>query len=126
MLSPSCHIRLFLTFRNPQGWLIGASHGKFFSDSDIDFTQYNPVTNPPPVSQFKAYTALNSTDGVIQAAGHWLLQTYLGWELIPELNIVVTINGILLWVSNTYVTTMVCYHYGLSEVDVRSALYDSY
>eukprot|EP00906_Rhabdomonas_costata_P038579 RCo054476 len=34
--------RLFAFFRTPAGTLIGASHGKFFSHSDVDFSQSNP------------------------------------------------------------------------------------
>eukprot|EP00906_Rhabdomonas_costata_P038794 RCo054901 len=54
--------RLFLIFRTAEGTMVGASHGKFFSHSDIEFSKLNPYTNPPPISEFRLYTAENSTD----------------------------------------------------------------
>eukprot|EP00906_Rhabdomonas_costata_P005453 RCo008171 len=50
--------RLFVFFRTPAGTLIGASHGKYFSHSDVDYSANNPLTNPPPVAEFQRYTPI--------------------------------------------------------------------
>eukprot|EP00906_Rhabdomonas_costata_P004625 RCo006797 len=48
--------RLFVFFRTPAGTLIGASHGKYFSHSDVDYSRNDPIINRPPVAQFRRYT----------------------------------------------------------------------
>eukprot|EP00906_Rhabdomonas_costata_P000658 RCo000846 len=45
-LLPSSADRLFLIINNAQGTLVGASHGKFFSHSDLDLPNSNPLVNP--------------------------------------------------------------------------------
>eukprot|EP00906_Rhabdomonas_costata_P003196 RCo004883 len=59
-LVPKHGDRLFAIFRTDAGTMIGASHGKFFSHSDIDYSQNNPFTNPPPISDFQLNSAVNS------------------------------------------------------------------
>eukprot|EP00668_Euglena_longa_P037805 GGOE01048703.1.p1 GENE.GGOE01048703.1~~GGOE01048703.1.p1 ORF type:complete len:375 (-),score=94.66 GGOE01048703.1:36-1052(-) len=50
--------RLFLFFRTANGHMLAASHGKFFSLSDVDFRYVNTVKNPPNLSQFVFYSCL--------------------------------------------------------------------
>ena len=98
--------RMFMFFANKGGVLIGASHGKYFSNSDIDYRKNNPLTNPPPVADFRTYTAVNSTDAVIRAAGWYLLSLY-GWAQIPTLNAVISLNGVDYWITTTTLTSEV-------------------
>eukprot|EP00906_Rhabdomonas_costata_P019106 RCo027826 len=101
--------RLALSFHNPTGTLIGASHGKTFSHSDIDFSEFNPLVNPPPVADFQRYTLVNSTDVTIQQAGSWLVKTYVSWEYFPDLTITVFLAGEDYWLANSVITS----EYGL-------------
>eukprot|EP00906_Rhabdomonas_costata_P014749 RCo021178 len=98
--------RLFVILNTAEGILIGASHGKFFSHSDLDLPNINPLLNPPPLADFRLYTALNSTDATIAAAGQWVLVTYQGWDKIPEVNQVLLLNGGTFWVETVIVASM--------------------
>ena len=100
--------RMFMFFRNPGGVLIGASNGKFFSHSDIDYSENNPISNPPPVSEFRTYTALNSTDATIYSAAVQLIQQYQRWDWIPVINVVSTYNGAEYWVTTSPLSSAVC------------------
>eukprot|EP00906_Rhabdomonas_costata_P016614 RCo023851 len=91
--------RLFVSFRTPAGTLVGASHGKVFSHSDVDYSANDPLFNPPPVEQFRRYTPVNSTDASIRAAGEWLLGTFFAWDAIPHLETVQFLNGENYWLS---------------------------
>eukprot|EP00906_Rhabdomonas_costata_P014747 RCo021175 len=104
-LLPNSEDRLFVILNTAQGVLLGASHGKFFSHSDLDLPNNNPLINPPPLEDFRLYTALNSTDATIAAAGQWALSTYQGWDKIPEVNQVVPLNGGAFWVETVRVTS---------------------
>eukprot|EP00906_Rhabdomonas_costata_P037184 RCo052276 len=96
--------RLALSFHNPTGSLIGASHGKFFSNSDFDFSKNNPLANPPPIALFRSYTMLNSTDSIIREAAEWLIGAYLSWEFLPRLITTVPLNGEEYWLANSVLT----------------------
>ena len=99
--------RMFLYFRTTSGTLLAASHGKYFSNSDIDYTKNNPVTNPPPVDQFQRYTPLNATDPTIQAAAYWLYGLFLGWDSIPNLNGEIFFVGERYWITTSSITSEV-------------------
>eukprot|EP00906_Rhabdomonas_costata_P002393 RCo003820 len=99
--------RLFVFFRTAAGTLIGASHGKTYSHSDIDYSANNPITNPPPLEQFRKFTPVNSTDPTIRAAGWWLIGTFLLWDAIPSLNTVQGLVGEDYWVDAAALSTQV-------------------
>eukprot|EP00906_Rhabdomonas_costata_P037186 RCo052278 len=96
--------RLALSFHNPAGSLIGASHGKFFSHSDFDFSKNNPIVKPPPIALFRRYTMLNSTDSIIREAAEWLIGAYLSWEFLPGLITTVPLDGEDYWLANSVLT----------------------
>ena len=75
--------------------------------SDIDFSNFNPLENPPPVQDFQRYTLLNSTDATIQQAGLWLVQTYLSWEYFPDLTTTVLLVGEEYWLANSVIVSEV-------------------
>ena len=92
--------RLVLFFRQPHGHLIGASHGKFYSKSDIDSRTINPLTNPPNLSDYQTYTCLNSTDILIHDACAKLYERFdRSWSKIPELNEEMVLDGQRYWVA---------------------------
>lgn len=91
--------RLFVFFRTPAGTMLAASHGKYFSHSDVDYNKINPITDPPPVSQFRRYTPINATDLVIYSAGVWLKESFVSWDAIPTLNTVQVLNEEKYWVN---------------------------
>eukprot|EP00906_Rhabdomonas_costata_P019236 RCo028078 len=97
--------RLFVNFRTPAGTLIGASHGKYFSHSNVDYSSNNPLLNPPPVAEFLRYTPINSTDPTIYAAAGWLLESFTSWEVIPELDTVLLLNGEEYWLNTAAIVT---------------------
>jgi hypothetical protein len=68
------------------GTMVAASHGKYFSHSDIDYTQNNPLVDPPPVKDFQTYVPTQSTDPIIQASAVWLLSRFHGWDSVPQLS----------------------------------------
>jgi hypothetical protein len=96
---PGVDDRMFMCFRSSLGHLLGASHGKFFSLSNIDFTQRNPLITPPPFSELYAFSALDSDDSTIYEAGVWLIETYQSWASIPELNVVQALGGEDYWIT---------------------------
>ena len=99
--------RMYMFFNNGGGVLIGASHGKFFSHSEIDYRFNNPLINPPPISEFRTYTALNSTDMVIQSSAEYLLSIYHGWDNMPALNAIVSLFSQNYWISVSPLTSQV-------------------
>eukprot|EP00906_Rhabdomonas_costata_P033320 RCo046952 len=104
-LVPTDKDRLFLILRTVQGTMVGASHGKFFSHSNIDFSQNNPFTNPPPIAQFQLYSAVNSTDTTIRTAAWWLLDSYLNWAQIPEVSASLELDGNTFWIRSVYISS---------------------
>ena len=103
--------RLYVFFRTTTGLLIGASHGKFFSNSDVDYSKNNPLLNPPPVSEFKKFTPTDSTDPTIQSSAVWLLSQYQGWDTIPDLNVVQSLVGEDYWITTQHISSAVCFRY---------------
>eukprot|EP00668_Euglena_longa_P020433 GGOE01025405.1.p1 GENE.GGOE01025405.1~~GGOE01025405.1.p1 ORF type:complete len:475 (+),score=162.96 GGOE01025405.1:62-1426(+) len=92
--------RLFLFFRQSHGHLLGASHGKFFSMSDVDLRGLDLLTHPPNASLLRPYTCLESTDILIAEACRELYamagSSWLGveaWAYDTQL------NGTAYWVS---------------------------
>eukprot|EP00906_Rhabdomonas_costata_P012422 RCo017822 len=85
-LVPTPADRLFLTYRTPDGVMVWASDGKFFSHSEINFDTNNPIVHPPPIQDFVLYSPVNSTDATIRAAGQWLLERDQSWAAIPKVN----------------------------------------
>lgn len=53
-----------------------ASHGKYFSHSDVDRRYINPLTNPPNLSLYSAWNCTRSTDLIIQQACQRLINEY--------------------------------------------------
>eukprot|EP00906_Rhabdomonas_costata_P011403 RCo016229 len=104
-LAPAPGDRLFLIFRTEEGTLVGASHGKFFSHSDIDFDKNNPFSNPPPIDSFQVYSAVNSTDATIRATALWLLEKYGHWTGIPEFNTSLGLSTGAFWIRSQYITS---------------------
>eukprot|EP00667_Euglena_gracilis_P004231 EG_transcript_4249 len=94
--------RLFLFFRRPHGHLIAASHGKYFSLSDVDLRFSDPVANPPNVSAYVLYTCLNSTDPLIVDGCQKLIAPYNDWTLIPESRQEMVLQGRHYWVAVGY------------------------
>lgn len=56
--------------------LPAASHGKYFSDSDVDLRYINPLVNPPNVSAYRLWTCLQSDDTLIAQACQLLYGRY--------------------------------------------------
>jgi class 3 adenylate cyclase len=97
--------RLYLFFRSTTGLLVGATHGKYFSNSDVDYSKNNPLLNPPPVSEFKKFTPTDSTDPTIQSSAVWLLSQYQGWDTIPDLNVVQSLVGEDYWITTQHISS---------------------
>eukprot|EP00906_Rhabdomonas_costata_P038791 RCo054898 len=97
--------RLFLIFRTVEGTMVGASHGKFFSHSDINFDAINPFINPPPISEFRLYSAENSTDATIRNTAVWLMQRYHRWDAVPELNATLDLSTGSFWMRSVHISS---------------------
>eukprot|EP00668_Euglena_longa_P026534 GGOE01033209.1.p1 GENE.GGOE01033209.1~~GGOE01033209.1.p1 ORF type:complete len:833 (-),score=194.71 GGOE01033209.1:473-2866(-) len=91
--------RLFLFFRTANGHMLAASHGKFFSLSDVDYRYIDPVKNPPNLSAYVFYTCLDSTDALTQESCQKLLARYHNWSLIPESRQEMWLNNSRYWVA---------------------------
>ena len=86
--------RFFVILRNREGTLLGSSHGKWFSHSDIDYSANIPLLNPPPVNSFQTYNPTECTDVPIRTIGTWLLWLFQSWDAIPYgLDAVMDANG---------------------------------
>eukprot|EP00668_Euglena_longa_P008398 GGOE01010106.1.p1 GENE.GGOE01010106.1~~GGOE01010106.1.p1 ORF type:complete len:860 (-),score=203.27 GGOE01010106.1:1999-4476(-) len=96
--------RLFLFFRTANGHMLAASHGKFYSLSDVDYRYIDPVKYPPNVSAYVFYTCLDSTDALIRESCQHLVDQYHNWTLIPESRQQVLLNGSQYWVAVGYST----------------------
>eukprot|EP00668_Euglena_longa_P010777 GGOE01013073.1.p1 GENE.GGOE01013073.1~~GGOE01013073.1.p1 ORF type:complete len:795 (-),score=212.17 GGOE01013073.1:535-2808(-) len=94
--------RIFIFFRNRQGHLIAASHGKFYSHSDEDSRVINPITNPINISNYQLLTCLNSTDAFINEVCQKLVQCYGSWTDIPEVRLEMMLQGHRFWVGTGY------------------------
>eukprot|EP00667_Euglena_gracilis_P013478 EG_transcript_13911 len=96
--------RLVLFFRQPHGYMIAASHGKFYSHSDVDRRYINPLTNPPNISAYHLWNCLQSDDALIQQACQQLYSMYQSWPAIPELRQETSLGGQQYWVATGYST----------------------
>ena len=101
--------RLYIMIRNTEGTLIGSSHGKYFSHSDVDFLKtIDPLKDRLPLDLFKKFTPINCTDVTISESGEYLWNTYKNWEAIPEFNgVQITVNNELYWFTSSVVTSEV-------------------
>eukprot|EP00667_Euglena_gracilis_P004552 EG_transcript_4577 len=92
--------RQFIFFRQPHGHLLGATHGKFYSTSDVDYRYRNPFGPSPNMSQVYAYTCLNSNDPIIYQACYNLYTSAKGnWVDIPEGHQEMVLQGMRFWVA---------------------------
>eukprot|EP00667_Euglena_gracilis_P014858 EG_transcript_15430 len=101
-LSDSPDDRLVMFFRQPHGYMIAASHGKFYSHSDVDRRYINPLTNPPNLTAYHLWTCLQSTDALIQQACQQLYATYQSWTAIPEQRQEMELAGQRYWAATGY------------------------
>eukprot|EP00668_Euglena_longa_P037975 GGOE01048912.1.p1 GENE.GGOE01048912.1~~GGOE01048912.1.p1 ORF type:complete len:833 (-),score=251.28 GGOE01048912.1:1259-3496(-) len=101
-LSGSPNDRLVLFFRQPNGYMIAASHGKYFSHSDVDPRYINPLVNPPNISAYRLWTCLQSNDALIQEACQQLYDTYQSWTAIPVLHQDTVLGSQRYWVATGY------------------------
>eukprot|EP00906_Rhabdomonas_costata_P011404 RCo016231 len=108
-LAPTPVDRLFLIFRTPYGTLVGASHGKFFSHSDINFDENNPLKNPPPIAKYQLFSAVNSTDETIAGASRMILEQYHDWSVIPEISTGMNLSAGVFTVRSAHIAS----RYGL-------------
>eukprot|EP00668_Euglena_longa_P041228 GGOE01054268.1.p1 GENE.GGOE01054268.1~~GGOE01054268.1.p1 ORF type:complete len:850 (-),score=240.25 GGOE01054268.1:1353-3794(-) len=97
--------RLFLFFRKANGHMIAASHGKFFSLSDVDMRFVNPLAQPLNMSAYQFYTCLESTDALILEACRKLVAKYHNWTLIPQSHQEMLLNNSRYWVAVGYSTS---------------------
>eukprot|EP00668_Euglena_longa_P037967 GGOE01048904.1.p1 GENE.GGOE01048904.1~~GGOE01048904.1.p1 ORF type:complete len:831 (+),score=247.29 GGOE01048904.1:205-2493(+) len=101
-LSETPNDRLVLFFRQPHGYMIAASHGKYFSHSDMDRRFINPLVNPPNISAYRLWTCLQSNDALIQEACQQLYDTYQSWTAIPVLHQDTVLGSQRYWVATGY------------------------
>eukprot|EP00667_Euglena_gracilis_P007180 EG_transcript_7248 len=94
--------RLVLFFRQPHGYMIAASHGKYFSHSDVDARYINPLLHPPNISAYSLWTCLQSNDALIALACQQLYGKYQSWTAIPEMNQEMVLAGQRYWVATGY------------------------
>eukprot|EP00667_Euglena_gracilis_P004019 EG_transcript_4035 len=95
--------RLFIIFRQPHGHMLGASHGKFYSQSDVDSRTINPLTNPPNMSLLWAYTCFDSNDPIIVAAcGRLYALAGNNWSNVPQVDMEMVLLGAVYWVSTGF------------------------
>eukprot|EP00667_Euglena_gracilis_P003199 EG_transcript_3208 len=99
--------RLVIFFRQPHGHMIAASHGKFFSHSDVDLRYVNVLLYPPNISAYRLWTCLQSNDTLIPLACQQLYATYQSWPAIPVLNTEMMLDGQRYWVATDYTTATV-------------------
>ena len=67
LLNGSAHDRLFITFRQAHGHMVAASHGRYYSMSDIDWRSQRPLQGID-MSSMVPHTCLNSTDALVREA----------------------------------------------------------
>eukprot|EP00667_Euglena_gracilis_P000453 EG_transcript_453 len=91
--------RLVVFFRQPHGHMVAASHGKFYSHSDVDCRFANPLANPPNLTTYRLWTCQESNDALIQLACQQLYSTYKAWTAIPALRTVTSLAGLQYWVA---------------------------
>eukprot|EP00668_Euglena_longa_P037516 GGOE01048305.1.p1 GENE.GGOE01048305.1~~GGOE01048305.1.p1 ORF type:complete len:830 (-),score=239.70 GGOE01048305.1:460-2775(-) len=94
--------RLVLFFRQPHGYMIAASHGKYFSHSDVDRRYLNPLVNPVNITAYRLWTCLESDDALIQDACQQLYDTHQSWTAIPAAHKDMVLSGQRYWVATGY------------------------
>eukprot|EP00667_Euglena_gracilis_P002591 EG_transcript_2595 len=94
--------RLVLFFRQPHGYMIAASHGKFYSHSDVDRRYINPLTNPPNLTAYRLWTCLESDDALIRQACQQLFAVYQSWPAIPSLSRELALGGEWYWAATGF------------------------
>eukprot|EP00668_Euglena_longa_P024696 GGOE01030836.1.p1 GENE.GGOE01030836.1~~GGOE01030836.1.p1 ORF type:complete len:774 (-),score=238.79 GGOE01030836.1:367-2688(-) len=104
-LSGSPKDRLVIFFTQPHGHMIAASHGKFYSHSDVDRRYINPFTNPPNLTQYHLWTCLQSNDTLIPQACRQLHDQYRSWTAIPTIKTELLLGSERYWVSVNLTTT---------------------
>eukprot|EP00667_Euglena_gracilis_P006191 EG_transcript_6240 len=103
-LSGSPDDRLVLFFRQPHGYMIAASHGKYWSNSDEDFRSVIPLAGPPNISAYRLWNCTHSTDGLIQQACLQLYAVYQSWPAIPALRQNTVLGGQRYWLATGFST----------------------
>eukprot|EP00667_Euglena_gracilis_P001647 EG_transcript_1647 len=96
--------RLVLFFRQPHGYMIAASHGKYWSESDVDRRYISALAHPPNVSSFHLWTCLQSTDALISQACRQLYAQYQSWTAIPALRQETLLGGQRYWLATDFST----------------------
>eukprot|EP00667_Euglena_gracilis_P001227 EG_transcript_1227 len=91
--------RLFIFFRQPHGHMLAASHGKYYSHSDVDRRSVNPLTNPPNLSAYQRYTCIQSNDPRIHESCVQLYAAYQSWPAIPALRQEMVLSSDRYWVA---------------------------
>ena len=81
---------------------------QFFSHSQIDLLQYNFLEFPRPVTEFRLFTPMDSTDPTIAAAAVALLATYGSWDLVPEISTELVLPLGTFWMQTAVVASQVC------------------
>eukprot|EP00667_Euglena_gracilis_P000827 EG_transcript_827 len=94
--------RLVLFFREPHGYMIAASHGKYFSHSDVDRRYLNPLVHPTNISAYRLWTCLQSDDALILQACQQLYDTYRSWTAIPILHEETLLSSRRYWVATAF------------------------
>eukprot|EP00667_Euglena_gracilis_P001432 EG_transcript_1433 len=97
--------RLALFFRQPHGHLIATSHGKYYSDSDVDHRYLNPPSQSPNATAYRLWTCLQSDDALIRQACQQLYGTYRSWTAIPALRQETVLSGQRYWVATAFSTS---------------------
>eukprot|EP00667_Euglena_gracilis_P007116 EG_transcript_7185 len=91
--------RLVVFFRQPHGHMVAASHGKFYSHSDLDRRYVDPFSHPLNSSAYQLYTCLQSNDPFIQEACQQLYGQYQSWTAIPVLRRETLLSGQRYWIA---------------------------
>eukprot|EP00668_Euglena_longa_P043064 GGOE01057055.1.p1 GENE.GGOE01057055.1~~GGOE01057055.1.p1 ORF type:complete len:841 (-),score=278.42 GGOE01057055.1:72-2378(-) len=97
--------RLVIYFTQPHGHMLAASHGKFYSHSDVDRRYINPLAHPPNLTVYNHWTCLQSNDVLIPVACQQLYNKYQSWTAIPDLSTEMALNGAAYWVAVAHLTT---------------------
>jgi len=91
--------RLFILWNQPHGHMLAASNGMYWSQSNVDRSMINPLTDPPNISAYVLWTCLNATDLLIRSSCWELWDTYHSWTAIPDLRTEMTLDGTAYWVA---------------------------
>eukprot|EP00667_Euglena_gracilis_P002518 EG_transcript_2520 len=99
-LGNSTRDRLFMFFRQPHGHMIAASHGKYYSQSDVDRRYTNPYgPDKLNLTQLYRYTCLDSNDALIYQSCVQLYDQYHLWPAVPATETEMQLAGARYWVA---------------------------